>query len=241
MALRDVIITEGKTMTDAIGPGVAPSVADVAHALAEARQASNRSTAAAAAQTPPAGRSGHEGDSVTLSARAQEAMKVQGPGGSELTPIPLGKLKLITPEGERSEAEAAIKQLMADLGIEGDLEFSIEMNDDGSVAVKGAGGHNADLEAAINADPALQRLMRTNYMSAKIAYTFPAMKELFSGGDDQGLKMEALKAATAVRDRVEAASFTFTLSEGVLTTAFVDTTGGRFGGVAPESTATQGA
>lgn len=230
-------------MTDAIGP----SVPDVVRALTEARQANNRSAAASAApaeQAAPAGRSGHEGDSVTLSPKAQQALaqqavKLTGPDGQELTPIPLDKLKLITPQGQRSEAEAAIKQMMADLGLEGDLEFSIEVKDDGSIAVQGAGEQGAALEAAINADPALQRLMRNSYMSANFAYTLPAMKDLFSAGEDQGIDRQAVEAARAARDRVEAASFTFTLTDGLLTTSFVDPDGERFGGVAPEAGSSQ--
>lgn len=230
-------------MTDAL----TPSKSDVAHALMEARQVNRRSPAAAAsslAQTVAAGRSGHEGDSVSLSPRAQQALaqqavKVTGPDGQELTPIPLDKLKIITPQGQRSEAEAAIKQVMADLGLEGDLEFSIEVKDDGSIAVQGAGEQGAALEAAINADPALQRLMRNTYMSAKFAYTLPAMKNLFSAGEDQGVDRQAVQAARAARERVEAASFTLTLTDGLLTTAFVDPAGGRFSTVAPEAGSSQ--
>src|SRR3546814_20189530 len=96
----------------------------------EARQTSNRA-AAATQEKAASGRTGHEGDSVTLSDAAQEALTVRTRDGVELTLIPLGKLKLITPQGQRSEAETAIKQLMADLGIEGDMEFSIEVKDDG--------------------------------------------------------------------------------------------------------------
>lgn len=221
-------------MTDAIGP----NVSDVARALMEARQTSNRAAAAATWEKAATGRTGHEGDSVTLSDAAQEALTVRTRDGIELTPIPLDKLKLITPQGQRSEAETAIKQLMADLGIEGDLEFSIEVKDDGSVAVKGAGAHSEEIEAAINADPSLQKLMRSSYMSAKFGYELPVMKEAMDAmraAGDEPVGRELFAAARAARDRVDAASFTFTLTQGVLTTAFVDPTGERFGGVAPET------
>src|SRR3546814_9156338 len=98
-------------MTDAIGP----NVSDVARALMEARQTSNRAAAVATREKAATGLTGHEGDSVTLSDAAQEALTVRTRDGIELTPIPLDKLKLITPQGQRSEAETAIKQLMADL------------------------------------------------------------------------------------------------------------------------------
>lgn len=221
-------------MTDAIGP----SVSDVARALMEARRTSNRAAAGAIQEKAAIGRTGHEGDSVTLSDAAQEALTIRTRDGIELTPIPLDKLKLITPQGQRSEAEAAIKQLMADLGIEGDLEFSIEVNDDGSVAVKGAGAHSEEIEAAINADPALQKLMRNSYMSAKFGYELPIMKEAMDAmraAGDEPVGRELFAAVRAARDRVAAASFTFTLTQGVLTTAFVNPTGERFGGVAPET------
>src|SRR3546814_9558760 len=143
----------------------------------EARQPSNRAAAVGSREKEATGPTGHEGYSVTLTHAAQEARTVRTRDGIELTPIPLDKLKLITPQGQRSEAETAIKQLMADLGIEGDLEFSIEVKDDGSVAVKGAGAHSEEIEAAINADPSLQKLMRNSYMSAKFGYELPVMKE----------------------------------------------------------------
>ncbi|MEQ9609611.1 MAG: hypothetical protein RLN99_18275 [Kiloniellaceae bacterium] len=221
-------------MTDAIGP----SVSDVARALMEARQANNRAAATSQPAATGTGRTGHEGDSVTLSDTAQEVLTVRTRDGVELTPIPLDKLKVITPQGQRSEAETAIKQLMADLGIEGDLEFSIEMKDDGSVAVKGAGAHSEEIEAAINADPSLQKLMRNTYMSAKFGYELPAMKDAMDALRDAGdepIRRDIFAAAHAARDRVAAASFTFTLTQGVLTTSFVDPTGERFGGVAPET------
>src|SRR3546814_17688508 len=123
-------------MTDAIGP----NVSDVARALMEARQTSNRAAAVATREKAATGLTGHEGDSVTLSDAAQEALTVRTRDGIELTPIPLDKLKLITPQGQRSEAETALKQLMAHLGIEGDLEFSLEVKADGPVGVKGGGG-----------------------------------------------------------------------------------------------------
>ena len=221
-------------MTEAIGP----SISDVARALMEARQANNRAATTATQEKAAPGRTGHEGDTVTLSDAAQEALTVRTRDGTELTPIPLDKLKLITPQSQRGEAETAIKQLMADLGIEGDLEFSIEVKDDGSVAVKGAGAHSEEIGAAINADPSLQKVMRNTYMSAKFGYELPAMKDAMDALRDAGDKpvgRDVFAAAHAARDRVAAASFTFTLTQGALTTAFVDPTGERFGGVAPET------
>src|SRR3546814_5785123 len=100
---------------------------------------------------------------------------------------------------------------MADLGIEGDLEFSIEVKDDGSVAVKGAGAHSEEIEAAINADPSLQKLMRNSYMSAKFRYELPVMKEAMDAmraAGDEPVGRELFAAARAARDRVDAASFT---------------------------------
>src|SRR3546814_905540 len=176
----------------------------------EARQTSNRA-AAATQEKAASGRTGHEGDSVTLSDAAQEALTVRTRDGVELTLIPLGKLKLITPQGQRSEAETAIKQLMADLGIEGDMEFSIEVKDDGSVAVRGAGAHSDEIEAAINADPSLQKLMRSSHMSAKFGYELPFMKEAMDAmraAGDEPVARELFAAARAARDRVDAASFT---------------------------------
>jgi hypothetical protein len=225
-------------MTLAIGP----SVADVARALATAKQAGQSGSATTATQSGAAsgatGRTGNEGDSVTLSDAAQEALTLRTRDGIELTAIPLGKLKLITPQGQRSEAETAIKRLMADLGIEGDLEFSIEVKDDRSVAVKGAGVHSEKIEAAINADPSLQKLMHNNYLSAKFGYEFPITKEAMDAmraAGDEPLGRELFAAVHAARDRVDAASYTFTLTGGILTTAFVDADGERFGGVTTET------
>src|SRR3546814_19301361 len=77
---------------------------------------------------------------------------------------------------------------MADLGIEGDLEFSIEVKDAGSLAVKGAGAHSEELEAAINADPSLQKPMPTRYLSAKFGYALPGLKaalaDMRTAGDE---------------------------------------------------------
>src|SRR3546814_2685593 len=98
---------------------------------------------------------------------------------------------------------------MADLGIEGDLEFSIEVKDDGSVAVKGAGAHSEEIEAAINADPSLQKLMRNSYMSAKFGYELPVMKEAMDAmraAGDEPVGRELFAAARAARDRVDARS-----------------------------------
>src|SRR3546814_19951146 len=111
---------------------------------------------------------------------------------------------------------------MADLGIEGDLEFLIEVKDDGSAAVKGAGAHSEEIEAAINADPSLQKLMRNSYMSAKFGYELPIMKEAMdairaAGAEPVG--RELIAAASAARARVDPASFTFTLTQAVRTTA----------------------
>src|SRR3546814_11364249 len=119
---------------------------------------------------------------------------------------------------------------MADLGIEGDLEFSIEVKDDGSVAVKGAGAHSEEIEAAINADPSLQKLMRNSYMSAKLGYELPVMKEAMDAmraAGDEPVAREPFAAAPAARDRAAAPRFTFTLKPRAPHPALVDTTGAR--------------
>src|SRR3546814_2169184 len=74
--------------------------------------------------------------------------------------------------------------------------------------------------------------MRNSYMSAKFGYELPVMKEAMDAmraAGDEPVGRELFAAARAARDRVDAASFTFTLTQGVLTTAFVDPTGERFG------------
>src|SRR3546814_15638998 len=77
----------------------------------------------------------------------------------------------------------------------------------------------------------------SDLMSAKFGYELPVMKEAMDAmraAGDEPVGRELFAAARAARDRVDAASFTFTLTQGVLTTAFVDPTGERFGGAAPE-------
>src|SRR3546814_12380627 len=96
-------------MTDAIGP----NVSDVARALMEARQTSNRAAAVATREKAATGLTGHEGASVTLSDAAQEALTVRTRDSIELTTIPLDTLKLTNPPGQRSEAQTAIKPPLA--------------------------------------------------------------------------------------------------------------------------------
>jgi hypothetical protein len=236
-ALLGQSILEGASMTEAIGSSTA---AEAARALAATQQASQRS-AAAAAQSAATGRSGNDGDSITLSKQAQAILRLQD--GTELLPIPLDKLKLITPEGQRSEAEAAIRQMMVDLGIEGDLQFSIKMRADGSrgggsIVVENSNPRAAEIEAAINGDPALQKTLRNMHMSSKIAYEMPAMREMFEASraaGDKPVSPDLFSTARSARERTEAASYAFTLTGGILTTAFVDPSGAHFGGVAPEA------
>lgn len=220
-------------MTDAIGPGVA----DVARALAASKQTTRQNDPAqSAATSSAAGRSGNEGDSVTLSDAAQEIVKIRLPGGTLAEGRRLTGLKLVTPQDQRVETEAALQQMMADLGIEGDLEFSIEVRDGRSIAVTGGGARAADLEAAINGDPQLQRMLGSGYRSAEIAYKFPALKEALDAiraGENESVSRNAFAAARAAGQRVEASRYTLTMADGVLTTAFVDQAGARFGGIAP--------
>jgi len=229
-------ILEGASMTEAIGSSAA---AEAARVLAAAQQASQRSTAAgAAAQSAATGRSGNEGDSVTLSGPAQEIVKLRTADGKEVTWISLNDLEPITPQGERSKAEAAIQQMMADLDIEGDLEFSIKLREDGSMAVTSDDPRAAEIEAAINGDPALQKTLRNMHMSSKIAYEMPAMREMFEAiraAGDKPASPDLFSTARSARERTEAASYAFTMTGGILTSAFVDPSGGRFGGVAPEA------
>lgn len=103
-------------MTEAIGS----SAAELARALAAAPQAGHRdSGAAAAAQSAGTSRSGHEGDSVTLSETALQVVKIRHPDGTVAEGRLLTGLKPISPQGERAESEAAIQQMVVDLGIEG--------------------------------------------------------------------------------------------------------------------------
>ena len=222
-------------MTDAIGP----STSDVAHALMEARQATHRA-AAAAPQTAASGtrRTGNEGDSVTLSSAAQQAVKLQGPNGEELKPLPISSLRLITPQGLRSDAQAGLQQIMADLGIEGDLEFSIEAGDDGALRVESGNPRAAELEAAINADPALQKTLREMEMFSTHALEMPEMKAAFDWiheHEDQVPPRGLFDALDAVRERIEDSRYTVTMTGGTLTTAFMDSSGDSFGGVNTET------
>src|SRR3546814_1656058 len=146
-------------MTDAIGP----SVSDVARALMEARQSNSSKSAAASTQVAASGtgRSGNEGDSVALSEAAREIVKIRHPDGTVgegrlLT----GIMKPITPQGLRSGAESALQGIMADLGIEGDFEFSITVKDDSSIAVQSDEPRAKAHEQAINAAPALHKTLR---------------------------------------------------------------------------------
>ena len=218
-------------MAEAIGP----SAADVARALTAAQQIGQRGAAPGATESAATGRTGHEGDSVTLSEAAQTIVRLRD--GTEALPIPLDKLKLITPQGQRSEAEAGIRQMMADLGIEGDLEFSAKQREDDSMAVTSDDPRAAEIETAINGDPALRRALRNMRMSSKIGYEFPAMREMFEASraaEDKPFAADLFGNVRSARERTEAASYAFTMTGDVLTTAFVDPSGARFGCIAPE-------
>lgn len=223
-------------MTEVSGP----SAAEAARALAAASQPGQRSTGAgAAAQSTGTGRSGHEGDSVTLSDDAQEIVKLRLPDGTVVEGRPLTGLKLITPQGQRVESEAAIRQMMTGLGIEGDLEFSIALRDDGSIAATSGGAYAAEIGAAIDADPAFEKTLRDMLMSSKFTYMAEASRteREAAGTGDSSFPGRWLDSWSAARARTEAASYTFTMADGVLTTAFVDPSGARFGGAAPEAAA----
>src|SRR3546814_13490450 len=59
--------------------------------------------------------------------------------------------------------------------------------------------------------------MRNSYMSAKFGYELPVMKEAMDAmraAGDEPVGRELFAAARAARDRVDAASFTFTLTQG---------------------------
>lgn len=119
----------------------------------------------------------------------------------------------------------------------GDLEFSIELRDDHSVTVTSTGAHAAEIEAAIGADPAFERTLRNMLMSSKIAYESPAMREVLNALRAEGnapVAADLFAAVSAARDRTAAASYTLSMTQGVLTTAFVDPSGERFGGIVPE-------
>ncbi|WP_340116598.1 hypothetical protein [Pelagibius sp. 7325] len=218
-------------MTDAIGP----SISDVARALMEARQTTSR--AAATAPQPAAtgtGRTANEGDSVTLSAEAQKSIKLDG----SVTPIDMSKVRLITPQGLRSDAETGLQAVMDELGIEGDLHFAITVNGDGSIAVAGDDPQAEALEQAINADPALQKTLRDMEVLSGHSLTMPAMKEALDWmreHEDQPAPRSLFDGVDALRQRIEGASYTFTMTGGTLTTAFVDAAGESFGGIGTET------
>jgi len=217
-------------MTEAIGS----SIAEVARALAAAKQNNHRSfVTAGTADSAATGRTGHEGDAVTLSEAAREAVRLPLPDNTEFKAIPLSSLRKITPQGLRSDAEAGLQNIMDDLGIEGDLEFSIQVNDNGSIAVESSDPHAEALEAAINVDPALRRTFRELQMIARFAYHTPLLSEALKSSGT--LRAEAFAAADAAHERLDTASYAISMTGGVLTTAFVDPTGTRFGGVGLES------
>jgi hypothetical protein len=218
-------------MTEAIGP----SISDVARALMEARQSASRAGNAAAIQTAAGetGRTGHEGDTVTLSEAAHNAVRRPLLDDTESEAIPLSSLRKITPQGLRSDAEAGLQKIMDDLGVEGDFEFSIQLNDDGSFAVESDDPQAEALEAAINTDPALQRTFRELRMISGFAYHTPLLGDALESSGSA--RTEAFSAADAARERLNAASYTITMTAGKLTTAFVDPTGTRFGGVGLET------
>jgi len=228
-------------MTDAIGP----SVSDVARALMEARQANNRAAAAASTQATASGtgRTGNEGDTVSLSAEAQKSIKLEGPDGAKLIPLALTPDMMITPQGLRSDAEAGLQAIMADLGIEGDLEFSISVNDDGSIAVASDDPQAEALEAAINADSALQKTLREMKFFSGHALEMPAMKtalDWMREHEDAVSPRGLFDEVDALRERIEGSSYTFTMTGGTttggtLTTAFVDSAGESFGGIGTET------
>lgn len=222
-------------MTDAI----ASSTADVARALAAAKQSTARGEGAAG--TPGStgtGRSGHEGDSVTLSDTAREILTLRTPDGREIEVRPLTGLRVITPQSARLEAEAGLQQVMADLGIEDDLEFAIRSRDDGTLAVSGGHPRAAEIEAAINDDPALRKTLRELHMTSRFAYEGPLMREAIEAARDLeevSPGSDPFAATRALRERMQDSSYTLTMTGGVLSTAFVDPAGNRFGGVAPEA------
>ena len=215
--------------------GIGSSVADVARALAAAKQA-NQSSASDASAPPRAatGRTGNEGDSVTLSAEAQKSFKLDG----SVTPIDMSKVRLVTPQGLRGDAEAGLQKVMADLGIEGDLEFAISVNDDGSIAVQSDDPQAEALEQAINGDPALQKTLREMEMFSGHSVTMPAMKEAFDWRrehEDEVAPPGLFDALDAARERSENSSYTVIMIGGTLTTAFVDPDGERFGGIGTDT------
>lgn len=222
-------------MTDAI----ASSTADVARALAAAKQSAARgATVAGMTARSGTGRSGHEGDSVTLSDTAREVLKLRTPDGREIEVRPLTGLRMITPQSARAEAEAGIQRVMADLGIEGDLEFTIRPRDDGTLAVSGSHPRAAEIGAAINDDPALCKTLRELHMTSRFAHEGPLMREAAEAMRDAEVaspRSDPFAAMHALRQRMQTSSYTLTMTGGVLSTAFVDPTGQRFGGVAPEA------
>lgn len=225
-------------MTEAVGS----TAAEAARALAAAQQAQagQRGTPAGTTETAKTSRTGNEGDSVTLSQAAQELVKIRLPDGTVAEGRPLTGLKPISPESLRAEAEAGIKQMMADLGIEGDLEFSIAPRGDGSLAVTSNDPRAAEIEAAINDDAALQKTLRDSHMIAKFVFEAPAMREAFETVRSSGHNASTralFDSVQAMRERAETSSYTFTMTGGTLTTAFVDPSGERFGGVVPEGEA----
>lgn len=222
-------------MTDAI----ASSTAEIARALAAAKQSAARGAAAAGTtDTAKTGRSGNEGDSVTLSDTAREILTLRTPDGREIEVRPLTGLRMITPQSARLEAEAGLQQVMTDLGIKGDLEFAIRPRDDGTLAVTGGHPRIAEVEAAINDDPALRKTLRELHMISRFVYEGPLMRDAMEAARDLeevAPGTDPFAATRALRDRLQDSSYTLTMTGGVLSTAFVDPAGNRFGGVAPEA------
>lgn len=220
-------------MTEAI----TSSIAEVARSLAAVRQGAARgASAAGTGASAGSGRSGHEGDRVTLSETAQRIVKLRTPDGREVEARPVTGLRLITPQSARAEAEAGIRQVMADLDIEGDLEFAIEPRDDGTLDLSSSHPRVAEIEAAINDDPALCKTLRELQMTSRFAYEGPPMREAMEAvrdAEERPASSDPFAAVRALRDRLQASSYTLTMTGGVLSTAFVDPAGQSFGGVTP--------
>lgn len=222
-------------MLDAIGS----TVADVARALAAAKQSVRQDDGgqAAAASAAP-GRTGHEGDSITISQEARQRYKLEGPDGQPLKPLTLTPDMRITPQGLRGKAEAGMQAILSDLGIDGDVEFSVSVNDDGSIAVQSEDAPAEALESAINADPALQKTLRQMEQMSGHALTMPEMRKIV---DWQHAHEDEIPPAgqhdgwRALQDRLGASSYRVTMVGGTLTTAFVDPAGERFGGIGTET------
>ncbi len=213
-------------MTDPIG-----SAKDSLGLIETAKAAVSRHTGASAG-AQGGGRASGTLDMITLSKAARAAADIleQARAATAGKTLSLDFSELTDLDSLLAKAESGIQDMLQNLGISGDTEFTIRVRADGSVQVISDHPRAAEIEEAINGDPDLRNAVVGVHVVSTVQRIGAAMSQAMEAARaDEANAGAYFNWVRGIIDQTKAAGHVFSMQGGSLTAGFVDAAGNRFG------------